>query len=372
MSLLSRTNRSLVGQWWWTVDRFMLAGFATLAVFGIVMVLVASPHVARGASNISRESFFVVRHLVFLIPAAILLVGTSILAPRGVLRLAVVMLAVSGLLLVGTLFFAPEIKGAQRWVFILGLQLQPSEFVKPALAVVVAFLLARFERTGGLPEAGVLVGAVVAVLLLQPDLGMTVLVCAVFAAQLFLAGIGWLWIGAMALGAVLLLVGAYSFLPHVRERITGFLDPESEVYQVEQAKLAMQSGGLTGRGPGEGTVKFHLPEPHTDFVFSTAVEEFGAIVCLVVILVFAAIVMRGLLRVQATRDRFIQLASVGLLVQFGLQSIINMAVNLSLMPTKGMTLPFISYGGSSMLALAIGMGMLLSLTRRGAHLRQRR
>ena len=368
MAVFSRTDRSILGQWWWTVDRAMLAGFAVLALFGMVMVLASSPGIAR-TLKLSSEGFFIVRHLVFLVPATGLLLAASLLAPRGVLRLAMAMLAVFGAMLLSTLLFAPEIKGAHRWIFPLGLQVQPSEFVKPALAVVTAWLLARFKGLAGLPEAGLTVGLVVLVLVLQPDLGMTVLTLAVFGAQLFVAGLGWLWIAGLAGMAAAGLLGAYALFPHFQERIDNFVDPTTEVYQVEKAMDAVASGGLLGKGPGEGQVKFTLPEAHSDFVFATAVEEYGALACLAVVAVFATIVLRGLVRVQACGDRFVQLAGTGLVVQLGLQAIINMAVNLNLMPTKGMTLPFISYGGSSMLALAFGMGMLLALTRKGARLR---
>ena len=367
--VFARTDRSLVGRWWWSIDRPMLAGFGALILIGIVMVLASSPAIAR-RMHLSSESFFIVRHLSFLLPVAATLFVASLLSPRGVLRAGVVVFALFGTLLVMTLFVAPDIKGAHRWIILpFGLQVQPSEFVKPALAVLSAYLLARFEGLGGLPEAAVLVGLTVGLLVLQPDLGMTVLTLAVFAAQLFVAGLAWSWIAGLGLLGLVGLYGAYTFFGHVRERIDGFLDPAKEVHQVEKAMEAIRAGGVFGRGPGEGQVKFHLPEAHSDFVFATTIEEYGAALSLVIVLIFAFIVLRGLTRAQICRDRFVQLAATGLVLQLGLQAMINMAVNLNLVPTKGMTLPFISYGGSSMLALALGMGMLLALTREGAHLR---
>ncbi len=366
MNAFARTDRSLLGQWWWTVDRFLLIGIGLLILFGVIMVLASSPPIARNLRL--GEMHFVVKHFTVLVPTVLGLFGVSLLAPRGVLRLAVGLLAVFACLTLATLWFAPEIKGAHRWLFIAGQQLQPSEFMKPALAVVTAWLLASRPGMGGLPAALLLVGPTVALLLLQPDLGMATVVVAFFSIQLFVAGLAWLPIVILCGAGMAGLWGAYQLLPHVRDRVDGFLDPTAEVYQVERALSAVQSGGLFGRGPGEGVVKFRLPEAHSDFVFATVAEEFGIIVCLLLVAVFCALVLRALWRTQLNPNRFVQLAATGLIAQFGLQALINMAVNLNLVPTKGMTLPFISYGGSSLLAVALTMGMLLALTRRGARL----
>lgn len=366
MTTFARTDRSLLGQWWWTIDRFLLIGIGLLALIGAIMVLASSPPIAR---NLGLDGMhFVVRHFVVLLPATLCLMGVSLLAPRGVLRLATVVLVVFSALTFATLFMAPEIKGATRWLFIAGQQLQPSEFLKPALAVAVAWLLASRPGLSGLPMALLLVAVTMALLLLQPDLGMAAVVAAFFATQLFVAGLGWLPIIVMMGAGVAGLWGAYTLLPHVQERIDGFLDPSAEIYQVERAMSALKSGGFLGRGPGEGVVKFHLPEAHSDFVFAAVAEEFGILACLVIVALFAALVLRTLWRLEANPNRFVQLAATGLVAQFGLQALVNMAVNVNLVPTKGMTLPFISYGGSSLMALALTMGMLLALTRRGARL----
>ena len=366
MSAFARTDRSLLGQWWWTIDRFLLVGIGILVLMGAIMVLASSPPIAR---NLRLDGMhFVIRHFLVLVPAGVCLFAVSLLAPRGVLRLAVVIFAAAAALTVATLFFAPEIKGATRWLFIGGQQLQPSEFLKPGLAVVVAWLLASKSGLKGLPLSLVLVGGAMGILLLQPDLGMAAVVAAFFAAQLFVAGLGWLPIILLAGIGAGGLWSAYRVLPHVRERIDGFLDPTAEIYQVERALSAVKSGGFLGRGPGEGVVKFRLPEAHSDFVFATVAEEFGIIACLVIVTIFACLVLRALWRLQLNPNRFVQLAATGLIAQFGLQALVNMAVNVNLVPTKGMTLPFISYGGSSLLAVAITMGMLLALTRRGARL----
>ncbi len=366
MSPFARTDRGLLANWWWTLDRALLSGLLVIALVGVVMVFASSPPIARRLGY--EETRFIVKHITFLLPAILLLLGTSLLAPRGILRVALLLLAGFGLLLLLTPFVAAEIKGARRWVSVGGLLLQPSEFVKPALVVVTGWLLARRPGLRGAPEAAALCGLVLLLLVIQPDLGMTALVAAVFGIQLFVAGLPWLLIGGLAGLAGAGLYGAYLVFPHVQTRIDDFLDPSRESYQVEASLSAVSSGGLFGRGPGEGVVKFYLPEAHSDFVFATLAEEFGAIAALLVLMLFGFVVLRGLWRAYEARDRFVQLAAVGLLAQFGLQALVNIAVNLNLLPTKGMTLPFVSYGGSSLLALAIGMGMLLALTRVGARL----
>ena len=303
-----------------------------------------------------------------LLPASLLLVGVSMLAPLGVLRLGVGMYAGFGVLLLLTLFYAPEVKGATRWLPIFGVPLQPSEFVKPGVVILAGWLLSRWPGTGGLPAAMATVLPVLAVLVLQPDVGMTAVVGAVFGVQLFVAGLTWFWVLLLLGVAGVGLWQAYLWLPHFADRVNDFLDPGSLGYQIERALRAVAEGGLFGRGPGEGVQKWHLPDAHADFIFAATAEEFGVVACLALVALFAFLILRGLWRVNDTGDRFVQLAATGLIAEFGLQALINMAVNLNLIPTKGMTLPFISYGGSSLLALAIAMGMLLALTRRGARL----
>jgi cell division protein FtsW len=366
MIFVPRTDRSIVGNWWWTVDRTMLAGVAILALIGTILIFAASPAVAERVFG--AEMHFVNKHLMLLLPASLLLVGVSMLAPLGVLRLGIGMYAGFGCLLLLTLFLAPEVKGATRWLPILGFPLQPSEFVKPAVVIVAAHLLARRPGTGGLLATTAAVAPVLAVLILQPDIGMTAVVGAVFGIQLFVAGLTWFWVLALIALAALGFWQAYLWLPHFADRVNDFFDPGSLGYQIERALRAVAEGGLFGRGPGEGVQKWHLPDAHADFIFAATAEEFGVVACLALVALFAFLILRGLWRISEAGDRFVQLAAAGLIAEFGLQALINMAVNLNLIPTKGMTLPFISYGGSSLLALAIAMGMLLALTRRGARL----
>jgi cell division protein FtsW len=271
-------------------------------------------------------------------------------------------------LLVYTLIGGVEIKGARRWIDVAGLGIQPSELVKPTFAIVAAWLFAEQQRNprfqGNLISTG-LFAVIVGILVKQPDFGMALVVATVWFAQFFMAGLRFYWLGIGLVGGASMLFAAYEWLPHVTDRINRFLDPAAgDSYQIKRSLEAFASGGLWGKGPGDGTVKDVLPDAHADFVFSVAGEEFGLIFCVLIVGLFAFVVLRGLSRLLQERDQFILLAATGLLIQFGLQAAINMASALHLIPTKGMTLPFLSYGTSSMMALALGMGMLLALTRR--------
>lgn len=366
MALLSRTDRSLLARWWWTIDHWSVACVAVLIAAGVLLALAASPAVAH---RIGLEPFyFVYRQLSFVAPSLVLIFAVSLLGPRDVRRFALALFVVAFGLMVATLFVGPEIKGAQRWLQIGLFSLEPSEFVKPAFVVLVAAVLAERNRSPRFPGAAfatALYVMVVGVLILQPDFGQTLLITTVCAALFFLAGLRWFWMAAFGAVALLGAVGTYVLVPHVASRVDRFVNPEhGDTFQVSTALNAFTQGGLTGVGPGEGTVKFVLPDAHTDFIFAVAGEEFGLAACTLLILLFGVIVMRTLNRASAEKDHFIQLAAAGLAVMFGLQAFINMAVNLSMIPAKGMTLPFVSYGGSSMLALALTAGMLLALTRR--------
>ena len=365
MTMTSRIKRGVISDWWWGVDRWFLAAFLTLLVGGLVLSFAASPPVAE---RIGLEPFhFVKRHAVFLIPSALVMFACSLLSPRGVRRTALIMLAVSMALMVMALFFGTEIKGARRWIDLGPLNLQPSEFMKPAFVVICAWLFAENQRRAEIPGnlfALILLLVAVALLVAQPDLGQTILVAGAWGGLFFMAGLSWLWIavlGGIGAGGALL---AYLAFPHVASRIDRFLTGEGDTFQTDTAREAIMRGGWLGQGPGEGTVKRMLPDSHTDFAFSVLAEEFGIVTCALLAAIFAFIVIRGLQVALVQRDVFNRLAIAGLVLLFGLQSIINMAVNLQLMPAKGMTLPFISYGGSSMLAVAVSAGFILALTRR--------
>jgi cell division protein FtsW len=362
----ARTDQSTVARWWWTVDRWTLLALAALIGFGALLSMAASPAVA---DRIGTDSLhFVKRHLAMLPVAIALMFVVSLQSPKNIRRIAVVGFIISLALLAYTFVGGVEIKGARRWINIPGLSLQPSEFVKPTFAIVAAWLMAEQRQNPRFPGNIVAIALfllVVGLLIKQPDLGMAVVISAVFFAQAFLAGLRLTWVALGLAAGAAGLTGAYLLLPHVTSRINRFLDPASgDSYQVDKSIGAFMNGGLWGRGPGEGRVKEWLPDAHADFVFAVAGEELGLIACLVIVMLFGFIVLRGFSRVFQESNLFVVLAATGLFVQFGLQAVINMASSLHLMPTKGMTLPFLSYGGSSMLALALGMGMALALTRR--------
>ncbi len=362
----ARTDTSVLGRWWWTVDRWTLVAVIALMGFGAVLMLAASP---AAGERIGLPPFYLAgRQLIWLPLAAALVVALSLTPPRWLRRIAVFGLLGAMALLALTLPFGVEIKGATRWLSVFGVSLQPSEFVKPFFAVVVAWVFAAEKSGAGIPGTAIAAGLwliVVSLLLAQPDVGQAFLVTAIWGTELFLAGLPLLWVGLLAAASLAGLCVTYFSLPHVAARIDAFLDPAAgDRYQVGRSIEAFMNGGLFGRGPGEGTVKTQLPDAHSDFIFAVAGEEFGLFVCLIIVALFAFVVLRGFFRLLQETSLFVMLAVSGLLVQFGLQALINMASTLHLMPTKGMTLPFISYGGSSLLALGIAMGMVLGLTRR--------
>jgi cell division protein FtsW len=368
MIAVSRTDSSPFARWWWTVDHWTLWAVAALIGFGAVLTLAASPAVA---DRLGLDPFYFARRQFVILPtAAIAMVAVSLLPPIWIRRLALVLLVVALAGVAATLFAGTEIKGARRWIGAGGLSIQPSEFVKPSFAVLTAWLLSHRRLAGGPPvgvSAVALFAVVVVLLALQPDLGMAAVVTVVWLGQVFLAGLRLRFMAGLAGLAAVGMVAAYLLFPHVASRVDRFLDPDSgDRYQVTTSLEAFENGGLFGRGPGEGTVKQVLPDAHADFILAVAGEEMGLVACLTVVALFAFIVIRGFARLLQENDLFVLLAASGLLAEFGLQALINMGSTLDLIPTKGMTLPFISYGGSSLIALAIGMGMLLALTRRRA------
>jgi cell division protein FtsW len=364
--MASRAERTFVGDWLWTVDKLLLAGLAGLMLSGLVFLMAGGPPVAE---RLGLGTFhFVNRQVLYLVPALLLLVGVSFLSLRHVRRLALGVYLVAIALCVLAINFGPEIKGAHRWIAFGPLGIQPSEFVKPAFVILAAWAFSEGARRRDMPGplmAIVLLPATVVPLILQPDFGQTMLITIVWAGLFFVAGLHLFWmVGLGGVGAVGVFA-AYTLLPHVRDRFERFLDKGAgDTFQVDTALEAFAKGGWLGRGPGEGTVKRILPDSHTDFIFAVTAEEFGIAVCLGLLALFAAIVLRGLTLAKRNEDVFCRLAVTGLVLMFGLQACINMMVNVHLMPAKGMTLPFISYGGSSLLSLALGMGFLVALTRK--------
>ncbi|MDO9414564.1 putative lipid II flippase FtsW [Pararhizobium sp.] len=362
--MVSRAERGPIAEWFWTIDRFFLATFILLMGIGFMLSFAASPAVAE---RLNIDTFhFVKRHALFLLPAIAIMIGISFMTPRQVRRMAMILLLVSLAMMVLALFFGAEVKGSRRWLSIAGLSVQPSEFMKPAFVVVCAWLFSEHARQPEIPGnlfAILLFGIVGTLLIAQPDLGQTILTTTVWGGMFFMAGMPWLWILVLGALAVTGFVAAYTVLPHVAARIDRFLTGEGDTFQVDTAREAIIRGDWFGQGPGEGTVKRIIPDSHTDFVFSVAAEEFGIIFCMVIVLLFAFIVMRGLSHAFRERNDFNRFAVAGLVLQVGIQSMINVGVNLELLPAKGMTLPLISYGGSSMIAICITAGFILALTR---------
>ena len=369
--MFARIDDRPVARWWWTVDRWTVGALVLLIGFGAVMSMAASPPVALRLGY--QPWHFVDRQLAAIPLALVIMFAASLLSPRAVRRAAFVGFAVVIALVVLTFFVGAEIKGARRWIELPGFSLQPSEFLKPTFAIVAAWLFAEQQERPSFPGNAIALGlfvAVIALLLRQPDFGMAFVVATVWFAQFFMAGLRLYWVASGIITGIGGLAAAYLWLPHVTTRINGFLAPGAgmgENYQIDRSLEAFANGGLWGRGPGEGTVKDHLPDAHADFVFAVTGEEFGLIVCILVVAVFAFIVLRGFSRLMQEGNLFVMLAASGLLIEFGLQAAINIASTLHLIPTKGMTLPFISYGGSSAIAVALGIGMLLALTRRRHH-----
>jgi cell division protein FtsW len=363
--MLSRLERSALANWWWTIDRSLIAALSALLVFGLVLSMAASPPVAE---RLGLPTFhFVHKQVLFLIPSMGVFFAASFLSPRHVRRAALLVFLVSMALIIAALMFGAEVKGARRWIF----GIQPSEFLKPAFVVLVAWAFAegaKREMPGNF-IAFLLLPMTIVPLIIEPDFGQTMLVSLVWIGLFFIAGLRWIWVaglGSIGIGGMLI---AYQLVPHVRGRILKFIDPGTsggvvDTFQIDTALDSFFAGGWFGKGPGEGTVKRILPDAHTDFIFAVTGEEFGIVACIALVTVFAFIVMRGLMSAARNEDPFCRLAAAGLIMLFGMQSAINMGVNLHLIPAKGMTLPFVSYGGSSVISMALGMGFLAAVIRK--------
>jgi cell division protein FtsW len=363
---LSRADRSRVGDWWFTVDHVLIGAILSIIGAGLIFSLAGSPAVAlrKGLPTY----YFVERHLLFSAAAVFIMLAVSLMSPRGVRRTAFALFLVSLVGMVAVHFIGPEIHGARRWLSIAGHSLQPSEFMKPAFVVVSAWLFAESEARKDMPALpiAVLTALLVAGLLLsEPDVGQTLLVCAVWTALFYLSGQPLLGAGIIGVCGILGAVYAYTTFDHVRFRVDRFFAPTpGDNSQIDRAIASFSEGGFLGRGPGEGTIKNVLPDAHTDFIFAVIAEEYGVIACLALVALFGFVVMRALIRAAQEPDPAIRLSIQGLALMFGVQALINMGVNVGLLPAKGMTLPFVSSGGSSMLAISILLGMLLALTRR--------
>ena len=366
----ARTDNSVLNQWWLSIDRWLFLAVALLIGIGIMLTMAASPPVAE---RIGLESFyFLKRHLFYIAAFFVVLIATSMLSEQAVRRSALLLYVVVTLLLIVTPIIGSEIKGAKRWINLAGFSVQPSEFMKPALVIITAWMLSEKKKRDDLPAnifAIIFYVIAVGLILLQPDMGMVFLMTAIFFSQFFLAGLPLAYIMIASATGAMAMVGSYFLFPHVQERVDRFLTPGAEDrfaerYQITQSLEAFSSGGFFGLGPGEGVVKNHLPDAHADFIFSVAAEEYGILLCIAIVAVFAFFVIRSVIRVMYENNLFVLLAVTGLVFEIGLQAAINMASTIDLIPTKGMTLPFISFGGSSILSVAITAGFVIALTRK--------
>ncbi|HUQ37718.1 MAG TPA: putative lipid II flippase FtsW [Aestuariivirga sp.] len=367
--LVSRSDRGVFARWWFTVDRALLSAVLLLMAIGVLISMAASPPVAE---RIGLNTFhFFKFQLAFLLPAVVLLISVSLLEPRQARRAAFLMLGLSFGLMIAALFWGPEIKGAHRWINFGPIGLQPSELAKPSFVVIAAWFLAEHTKRPDMPGhviAYIIFAIFVGLLIVQPDFGQTALVVLTFGAMLLIYGIPWILVLGLAGLCASGVLAAYALVPHVTSRIDRFLNPDKgDSFQVDTATAAFHNGGLLGTGPGGGQAKQILPDAHTDFTFAVVGEEFGLIACIGLMLLFAFVVMRILQRAKIESDPFPALALSGLGIVFGLQAVINMGVNVSLLPAKGMTLPLISYGGSSLIGVAFAMGMVLAFSRRQPH-----
>lgn len=364
----SRADRSRLSEWWFTVDHALLYVILIIISAGIVLSMAASPAVALKKGF--HAYHFVERHVIFSAAGLVLMLAVSLLEPALVRRLAVVVLVGSLAGLVAVYFLGEEINGARRWLTIEGHSLQPSEFAKPAFVVVSAWLLAESRHRPDMPALSlslVLFALLAGLLIVQPDVGQTMLVTLVWSAMLFVSGVSITGTGIVAAAGAVGLYGAYVYFPHVAQRFDRFWSPQTgDFSQGDRAIRSFVEGGFLGRGPGEGTIKTSLPDAHTDYIFAVVAEEYGALACLALLALFAFVVLRALRLAADAPDLATRLGIVGLALMFGFQALINMGVNVGLLPAKGMTLPFLSAGGSSMLAISLTLGMLLALTRRRA------
>jgi cell division protein FtsW len=358
-------NNNFIKLWWRTIDHKIIIILFIMFSFSMMLVTTASISVANRIGL--DENYFIKRQIIYLIMSIFIIFTISLFNKKWIKRFSIVGFLLSFSLLVLVKFIGYEIKGSVRWMSIFGISIQPSEFIKPFFATMIGWILSLStkEIIPNIIICSILYLIISFLLITQPDIGMLITITVIFCLQLFVAGIP---IFLIIILSVILFGGlflSYLHIPHVTQRINNFLDPaQNENYQITKSIKAFENGGLYGTGPGEGSIKHVLPDSHTDFIFAVAGEEFGALTCIIIIVLFLFIIIKIFIKLTKEDDKFVQLSVTGIIAQLGFQSFINIGVTLNLLPTKGMTLPFISYGGSSTIAISIAMGIVLGLTKR--------
>ena len=371
MIFISRNDKNYVSRYWWSIDHWNLLQILILAFIGSIMILAAGAAVAE--KHNFEELHFFKHHIFYLLFSIFCMIFTTFLSDKGIIRLSLMGLIICVLLLFLVMLFGPDKNGASRWLIIGNISMQPSEFIKPFFVIITAYLLSHKSKKlkfiphflNGLHLSLLLLIIIIFFLLKQPDLGMSIIIILIWGGQLFLSGLLLRWFLLLfSLLASGVFLGYYRF-PHVKVRIDCFINIACEkIEQIKNSFKAYESGGLLGNGPGDGIIKNRIPDAHTDFIFPVIAEEFGAIFCMIILMLSCSIVVRGLIRVYEKNDLFALLAVGGLLMLFGLQVLLNVSVTLGLVPTTGITFPFISYGGSSLLSISISMGIVLALTKK--------
>jgi len=353
--------------WWKSIDKITFFSLIVVSLLGLMILSSASAGMAPRLNV--HSMYFVRKQAMFMIPGFLIIFGISFLNPKYLKPLALALFLATLIGTIMTIFSSTDVKGAKRWLFLAGFSIQPSELLKPTLAIIFAGLLSNKEQSRKMQGFYISLGFMILIaglMYLQPDIGMFLIIGAMWSCQIWTAGINMKWIFLLGFGLIGAMLGAYITLPHFSSRIDRFLGwgESVDTYQVDKAQEAFLNGGFLGQGFASGNLKYQLPDAHTDFIFAVIGEELGAIFCLVILIIYSLIIYSSFAKLYQKKDRFSLIAGSGLISIFALQVIINMSVALNLLPTTGMTLPFISYGGSSLISLSVLLGSILCLTKK--------
>ena len=344
----------IISKWWDEINKVNFLIIIAIVTIGVIL-----------SFSINRDFSFFNKHLLYSTLAIILMIIISTMDIKTLRRLSLLGLIIFTIMLISILLLDYEIKGSKRWLKVVGISIQPSEFIKPFFLILSAWFLSKGIE-GRKIYLNILFFSffiIAGLIILEPDFGMTFLFAASFFCQLFIAGLSIFLVAIAFLMLILLSVTSYYVFDHVQKRINAFFDPSADTYQLDLSLKAFKSGGLFGKGPAHGILKEKIPDANTDFILAVVGEELGFIFCSLIVLLIFLLIIRFLLQLLNYKDPYVIIAIVGLISSYGLQSLINIFSALGIIPTKGMTLPFISYGGSSMISSAILFGFLLSLTK---------